>query len=322
MRGLVGVALGLALLTALAASAAAAPAVPATDSATPDDTLITIHVDQRGDASWTIAFGYRLSNENETAAFESVREDIRSDPAQYERQFADRMERTVASAENATGRSMGVRNVTVSTRRRSLPNEVGFVRYRFEWTSFAARNGDRLRVGDAIDGLYLDGGTSLIVNGPDGWSVGSASPEPDDRRATGVTWTGPRSFTDGAPRVVLEPAPVTPGDQSTPTPEQGAGLPWVAIAGVVVLAAGGFAFWYRRRDDGPPPDLLSDGERVRELVASNEGRMKQAAIAEELDWTAAKTSRVVNGMQDDGALDVFRIGRENVVALPDDDDPE
>jgi hypothetical protein len=44
--------------------------------------------------------------------------------------------------------------------------------------------------------------------------------------------------------------------------------------------------------------------------------MKQKRVAEELDWTAAKTSQVVTGLRDDDDLDGFRLGRENVLSLP------
>ena len=44
--------------------------------------------------------------------------------------------------------------------------------------------------------------------------------------------------------------------------------------------------------------------------------MKQKRVAEELDWTAAKTSQVVTGLRDEGDLDGFRLGRENVLSLP------
>jgi hypothetical protein len=70
--------------------------------------------------------------------------------------------------------------------------------------------------------------------------------------------------------------------------------------------------------DSPPvdSDLLSNGEQVLRLVESEGGRMKQKRVAEELDWTAAKTSQVVTGLRDEGDLDGFRLGRENVLSLP------
>jgi hypothetical protein len=50
--------------------------------------------------------------------------------------------------------------------------------------------------------------------------------------------------------------------------------------------------------------------------------MKQGQVAAELDWTAAKTSKVVTGLRDDGRLDGFRLGRENVLSLPEEEDDE
>jgi hypothetical protein len=49
--------------------------------------------------------------------------------------------------------------------------------------------------------------------------------------------------------------------------------------------------------------------------------MKQQAVVEELDWTDAKTSKVVSALRDAGELESFRLGRENVLSLPDADDP-
>jgi len=72
-------------------------------------------------------------------------------------------------------------------------------------------------------------------------------------------------------------------------------------------------------DDTPPAELLSNEEQVLKLLRAEGGRVKQQALATELDWTAAKTSQVIGGLRDDGELETFRIGRENVVTLPDTD---
>jgi uncharacterized membrane protein len=56
------------------------------------------------------------------------------------------------------------------------------------------------------------------------------------------------------------------------------------------------------------------------LLEDNGGRIKQQRIAEEYDWTDAKTSQVVGSLREDDAVETFRIGRENVVALPEESD--
>ena len=69
-------------------------------------------------------------------------------------------------------------------------------------------------------------------------------------------------------------------------------------------------------DETPPEALLSNEEQVLKLLRDNGGRIKQQRVASELDWTAAKTSQVIGGLREDGDLETFRIGRENVVTLP------
>ena len=67
---------------------------------------------------------------------------------------------------------------------------------------------------------------------------------------------------------------------------------------------------------GPTGDeLLTDSDRVRRLLDGAGGRMKQADVADELAWSASKTSRVVADMADEGLVRKLRLGRENVLEL-------
>ncbi|QGN05902.1 hypothetical protein Hrd1104_00405 [Halorhabdus sp. CBA1104] len=71
-------------------------------------------------------------------------------------------------------------------------------------------------------------------------------------------------------------------------------------------------------DAGSPPDreLLSDEEYVEALLEHNGGRMKQAAIVSETDWSNAKVSQLLSSMADDDRVEKLRIGRENLISLP------
>lgn len=66
-------------------------------------------------------------------------------------------------------------------------------------------------------------------------------------------------------------------------------------------------------------ETMTDEERVLELVDAHGGRVKQSAIAEEFDWSASKTSRVVSSMAESGDVEKLRVGRENLVSLPDEE---
>jgi Uncharacterized membrane-associated protein/domain len=71
----------------------------------------------------------------------------------------------------------------------------------------------------------------------------------------------------------------------------------------------------------PDPELLADDERVERLLEQNDGRMKQAAIVEETGWSDAKVSQLLSSMADEGQVEKLRLGRENLISLPDDDEP-
>lgn len=62
--------------------------------------------------------------------------------------------------------------------------------------------------------------------------------------------------------------------------------------------------------------LLSDEERVERLLEQNGGRMKQAAIVAETEWSDAKVSQLLSAMAADDRVEKLRLGRENLISLP------
>lgn len=331
-----------------------------------DDVLLAAHVQADGDARWRVAYRIRLDDQNTTEAFESLQQDIRQNPENFTSTFRQRMARTAQAAENATGREMAIRNVTVSAEKKSLPQGTyGVITYRFTWTNFAVAEGDRLRIGDALHGLFLDELTTLLISWPEQYRVVSVEPRgPAQLGSNRVTWEGPLEFVGDEPTLTLTTAPAT----ATPAGPSIGGLPVVPItAGLVVVALGlGAAYLYasgrprgpsegagetgggpgggpgdeamagvsaeaaaeeaaatgggeftpQEESEGPSPELLSNEEQVLRLLDQHGGRMKQQQIVSELDWTEAKTSQVVGDLREEGEIETFRIGRENVVTLP------
>ena len=75
-------------------------------------------------------------------------------------------------------------------------------------------------------------------------------------------------------------------------------------------------------DEDVDLELLSDEERVLRLLRQNGGRMKQANIVKETGWSNAKVSQLLSKMDDDGEIEKLRIGRENLITLPEVDPTE
>ncbi|MEF8856120.1 MAG: hypothetical protein V5A16_01725 [Haloplanus sp.] len=72
-------------------------------------------------------------------------------------------------------------------------------------------------------------------------------------------------------------------------------------------------------DEEVDPELLSDEERVEHLLDQNGGRMKQARIVKETGWSDAKVSQLLSTMADEGRVKKLRLGRENLISLPDEE---
>jgi len=72
-------------------------------------------------------------------------------------------------------------------------------------------------------------------------------------------------------------------------------------------------------DAEPAEDLslLADDERVLRLLDDNGGRMRQAEIVAETKWSDAKVSQLLSSMAEDDQITKLRIGRENLISLPD-----
>ncbi|MFC3960088.1 helix-turn-helix transcriptional regulator [Halovivax cerinus] len=69
-------------------------------------------------------------------------------------------------------------------------------------------------------------------------------------------------------------------------------------------------------DRTDPEPLLSNEERVLELVEARGGRVKQQDVVAAFGWSETKTSEVVGELRAADAVSVYRLGRENVLALP------
>jgi hypothetical protein len=300
-----------------ASSGTAAQAQP--QPVTPDTVVMDVQIHENGTASWEVIYRTRLNDAESTAAFESYEADVRNNSSKHSQQFAGRMNDTIVSAEEATDREMMGRNFDVRAETREFPQRYGIVVYSFQWTGFADTSGENVRVGDALSGLILNEKTRLLITWPREYETTTIRPEPDERRNGTAAWFGPTTFSRDEPRVVLAPPATGPAD-----------LPWrpvvlgVGVLAVLGVAIAGGAWFYRNRDgrkgvkaeSDPPEDLLSNEERVLRLLERRGGRVKQKAVVDEFDWTEAKTSQVVGSLREQGKIESFRLGRENVLSLP------
>ncbi|OYR57749.1 helix-turn-helix transcriptional regulator [Halorubrum halodurans] len=217
--------------------------------------------------------------------------------------------------------------------------------------------GDALTTADNGTWLRsLESGQTVEVTTPEGYSI-SGTPGANVRlEDNAVVIEGPRVFAgDDRVAVVYGPAPATPAGETPPwTLLAGAiVLAAVVIAGGLVgyrrfgsddpapagtdgsdpghdteTRTGGESGAVGTDPNDEPDDeagdeveedlsLLSDEERVERLLDRNGGRMRQADIVAETGWSDAKVSQLLSAMADEGRVEKLRLGRENLISLPD-----
>ncbi|SEQ86171.1 helix-turn-helix transcriptional regulator [Natrinema salaciae] len=326
-----------------------------------DQIHIDVAIAENGTAQVTVDYQFHIDDGNSSAAeWEALREEIDSNQEEYTASERTKWNETLAEGQNRTEREMNITNVSITTETNSAPREVGHAVVTYQWSDFALVQLNRIEAGAAVSGMTLDDGTTLQFRWPETYAVARSEgepqvdPSPSESTDGSVIWKGSEgvSFTEEQPRLVLiengnETAESTPSDEE-PT---GPAMPWVivvlALALLATVGAVGWLIGRKRRDDaapavepevarrtdgstepgpnavdGPPPELLSNEERVLRLLEQRGGRVKQQEVVSELEWTEAKTSQVVGDLREDDEIEVFRIGRENVLSLPEEEEEE
>jgi len=67
--------------------------------------------------------------------------------------------------------------------------------------------------------------------------------------------------------------------------------------------------------DPVPPELLSDEDRVLQLLKESGGRLPQNEFTAQTDWSKSKVSRLLSQMDEEGEIEKIDVGRQNIIAL-------
>jgi uncharacterized membrane protein len=258
-----------------------------------------------------------IETDNDLNNFENYSANLN---AVYLPQLEDLMQGSAAQAATGTDRQMAADNFSGNAVVQTSPTgKFGVVTYTFSWTNFSIA-GNGLTTGDAfVGGLYLDKDATLIVNYPQGYTVTSADPAPDQQTTDGLIWYGPRSFGLGQPQIVLA------GPAFPILPVVGLGLI------VIVIAIAGFIIYRKRRPDTIPDnfpedseepvspiseaDRLSLEERIVQLLRAQGGEQFQSEIVKSLGLPKSTVSSALNDLQQRGVIQKVKKGRENLIRL-------
>ena len=322
-----------------------------TGSAPTPSTTFTINLQADRSANWVVAVEYELSSEAERAAFGEIAEEFESGSASGGLDVS-LYENIAAQASAQTGRSMAIESVERSS---SLRGNVGTLQLSFRWTEFLAEDGEKLVFNDSLktteENAWLGSlgeNQTLRITTPRGYAITSANVAFSDNT---VVVEGPHSFeSDDLVQITLEPSfgpswgllaaavvigvaivggalllrrqdePADGGPQATAEVDTNGGVDAAKAPSESAAETSAEPAEPEPDEASEPEDdlsLLADDERVLRLLERNGGRMRQADIVSETKWSDAKVSQLLSSMADDDRITKLRIGRENLISLPD-----
>lgn len=320
--------------------------IQAAEQASQTEIVVALQPDQS--AEWTVTTSYEFADAAQREAFETTAEQYEAGDGEAGPRV-EPFENIAAQASETTDRDM---EITAVSREATVNQTAGELQLSFTWSGFLSREEGRLSLGDVFvvgeDERWLRSLSEdqvLRIRAPEGYSIESSTVSFEENT---VVQRGPHQF-DTEEHISMTFEESTP---TQPNGEEPTGLiPF--IAGGAALLGGlaiGLFLWRRRTattdepagaDAGahgngsqgvqpPEPDaaaasegrteedlsLLSDEERVERLLEQNGGRMKQAAIVAETEWSDAKVSQLLSAMAADDRVEKLRLGRENLISLP------
>lgn len=298
--------------------------VPVTVVGQQDSTqrIDNIQINENGDAVWSIEIREPLENQSEMDSFDAYVSQVNSsENNQTTQDFQDRFSSVINNANGQYERNMSLDSLSVSAETaNTATGDFGITTVEFTWGNYAEEDEQgNIVVGQILsDGYTLSESEKLVITPPQGYEAQETPAAAEDTTQGNLEWSGPYSFSDT--ELVFE--------ESTSTD-----LPLIPIGGgigVVILVIVSVLFMKNRTTNSEEKDnttwntdeLKTEGERIVEILESNDGRVKQKKVASELDWSDSKVSRVTSNMQEKGVIEKLTIGRENVLNLKEDDKEE
>lgn len=216
----------LVALVAVASLAIAAAPAGAT-SATADGSAFVVAVDADGDAEVTLRLPVDLGAEPDRETLARIERNRSAVAEQFRERLAGVAERT----ESSTGRSMAVSEASV---RVTAGNATTIVELTATWEGLAAVEGDRLVVTEPFASGFQPA-HRFVVRPPEGYTVASVNPSPDERSDGAVVWPAGADLSGFQAAFAPESGADADATAAGPMPGFGLGAGIVAVLAIGAL---------------------------------------------------------------------------------------
>jgi uncharacterized membrane protein len=190
--------------------AAAEPVQPAQ----PSQSIITVNINESGDALWTMEKFFPLPQSDFSQWESAIKTGQNMSNYRNIPDYEIIIKSLQDSAINFSNRTMEVENFNITyDTRKTLSDGLGIIRYTFIWKNFSYNDSEKIYIGDAFPGgvLLLSPDNQLIIRIPEGYNVTNATPVYDKKNGNLLIYDGTlySNFSNGEPFIVLSPLNIT-----------------------------------------------------------------------------------------------------------------
>ena len=266
---------------------------------------IYIKVYEDGSALWNLETRFELKTQEDIDFFNEYMEALDMDKEFTIQRKKESLQNIINTVAYSSGREMNIENISLNYQIvDSINKKYGVVNFKFLWKGFGLKDKDHIIIGDSFkDGSHIKDGEVLVIEFPEDYSINSINPEPTEKRENILFWHGPKILLENEPKIVLEKNSLI----SSINP-----LIFGIIAVFIIL---GLIVYCILRKNKNVPILLSDQEKVINLLKSSGGKSFQNDIVSRSRMSKSKISQIIAEMEKNGLITKQKYGKNNLIIL-------
>lgn len=268
---------------------------------------IYIKIYEDGSALWNLETKFELKTQSDIDFFNGYMAALEEDKEFIIQQKKDSLQEIINDVAYSSGREMTVENISLNYQSiDSINKKYGLVNIKFLWKGFGLKDKDMIKIGDAFSkGSFIEEGEVLLIEYPKEYSINNVYPEPNEKRENSLLWYGPKILLENEPRIILEKKSLV---NST-------NILLVGIVSILAISIIVLFFHLTCRKKKNSPMLLSDQEKIINILKSSGGKCFQNYIVDQSGMSKSKISQIISEMEKTELISKQKYGKNNLIIL-------
>jgi len=268
---------------------------------------IYIKVYEDGSALWNLETRFELKTQEDVDFFNEYMEALEENKEVIIQRKKESLQDIINNVAYSSGREMTIENISLNYQiTDSINKKYGVVNFKFLWKGFGLKNKEIIKVGDAFnEGSYLEDGEVLLIELPEGYSINRIYPEPNEKRENSLFWYGPKILLENEPNIYLEKKSFL----------SSINVFLFGFIGILVIVLSLIFYFSINKKNKNIPTLLSDQEKVINILKSSGGKCFQNDIVAQTGMSKSKISQIISEMEKNDLISKQKYGKNNLIIL-------